>query len=70
MASQALASEVHLSRATLARRFTESVGEPPLAYLANWRMHLTAQRLKHTTDTIKTMTRTTGTGTSRRVIAR
>jgi AraC-like DNA-binding protein len=52
---QALAREVHLSRATLARRFTESVGEPPLAYLARWRMHLAAQRLKHTTDTVETV---------------
>ena len=36
----ALASEVHISRATLARRFTDAVGEPPLTYLARWRMHL------------------------------
>jgi AraC-like DNA-binding protein len=42
-----LAREVHLSRATLARRFAELVGEPPLTYLARWRMHLAAQRLKY-----------------------
>lgn len=57
---QALAGEVHISRATLARRFTEAVGEPPLAYLTRWRMHLAAQRLKHTTDTIGTVARTVG----------
>lgn len=57
---QALAAEVHLSRATLARRFTEAVGEPPLAYLTRWRMHLAAQRLKYTTDTIGTVAHAVG----------
>jgi len=50
---ESLAKQVHLSRATLARRFTQSVGEPPLAYLARWRMHLASQRLKYTTDAIQ-----------------
>jgi AraC-like DNA-binding protein len=49
----ALAREVHVSRATLARRFAEAVGEPPLAYLGRWRMHLAAQRLRHTTNTVE-----------------
>jgi AraC-like DNA-binding protein len=49
----ALAREVHLSRATLARRFAELVGEPPLTYLARWRMHLAAQRLRYSTDTVE-----------------
>ena len=35
-------------RATLARRFTELVGEPPLAYLTRWRMDLAARRLRET----------------------
>lgn len=52
---QALAREVHLSRATLARRFTEAVGEPPLAYLARWRMDLAARRLETSTDTVETI---------------
>lgn len=52
---QALAREVHVSRATLARRFTDSVGESPLAYLARWRMQLAAQRLKHTTEPVETI---------------
>lgn len=51
----ALAREVHLSRATLARRFAELVGEPPLSYLAGWRMHLAAQRLRYTTDSVETI---------------
>jgi AraC-like DNA-binding protein len=57
---EALAGEVHLSRATLARRFTELVGEPPLTYLAHWRMHLAAQRLKHSTDTVEAIAREVG----------
>jgi AraC-like DNA-binding protein len=55
-----LAAEVHLSRATLARRFTEAVGEPPLAYLTGWRMHLASARLKHTSDTVDVIAREVG----------
>jgi AraC-like DNA-binding protein len=57
---QALADEVHLSRATLARRFADAVGEPPLAYLARWRMHLASHRLKHTPDTVETIAHDVG----------
>ncbi len=35
-----------LSRATFARRFTEQVGRPPLAYLTWWRMTVAARRLQ------------------------
>ncbi|MBF6076181.1 AraC family transcriptional regulator [Nocardia beijingensis] len=38
-----------VSRATLARRFLATVGEPPLAYVTRWRM-LTAARLLRDTD--------------------
>jgi AraC-like DNA-binding protein len=55
-----LAREVHLSRATLARRFADLVGEPPLSYLARWRMHVAAQRLKYSTDTVGTIARDVG----------
>lgn len=55
-----LAREAHVSRATLARRFAETVGEPPLAYLARWRMHLAARRLKNSDDTIDTIARDVG----------
>jgi AraC-like DNA-binding protein len=55
-----LAKEVHLSRATLARRFLSAVGESPLAYLARWRMHLAAHRLKHTSDAVGTIARDVG----------
>jgi AraC-like DNA-binding protein len=57
---EALAQEVHMSRATLARRFAEVVGEPPLTYLARWRMHLAAQRLKYSTDTVEAIARQVG----------
>jgi AraC-like DNA-binding protein len=55
-----LAREVHVSRATLARRFADEVGEPPLAYLSSWRMRIAAQRLKHTTETVETIAREVG----------
>lgn len=57
---ESLAREVHLSRATLARRFAELVGEPPLTYLTRWRMHVAAQRLKHSTDTVEAIARDVG----------
>lgn len=40
-----LASEVGASRAALARRFTEAMGEPPMSYLTNWRLALAADLL-------------------------
>src|SRR5206468_1958854 len=40
-----LAGEVGLSRSTLAQRFTDFVGEPPIHYLANWRTQLAARKL-------------------------
>jgi AraC-like DNA-binding protein len=47
-----LARAVSVSRATLARRFADLVGETPLAYLTRWRMDLAAQRLRDTEDTV------------------
>jgi AraC-like DNA-binding protein len=40
-----LASAVGASRAALARRFGEQVGEPPMAFLTGWRMALAADLL-------------------------
>lgn len=45
----ALGAEGGLSRAPFARRFTELVGQPPLAYLTWWRMSVAA-RLLHESD--------------------
>jgi AraC-like DNA-binding protein len=41
-----LATNVGLSRAAFARRFTDAVGEPPLTYLARWRMTTAARLLR------------------------
>jgi AraC-like DNA-binding protein len=43
---ESLAREVGLSRSALAERFTEFVGQPPMQYLANWRMQLAANQLR------------------------
>lgn len=55
-----LAAEVGVSRATLARRFPEHVGETPLVYLTRWRMDLAAQRLRRTNDTVNSVARSVG----------
>ena len=41
----ALAARAGVSRATLAKRFTDLVGEPPLTYLTGWRMTLAVDLL-------------------------
>lgn len=41
-----LARRVHLSRSTLAQRFTEVLGESPMRYLAGWRMQLAKHLLR------------------------
>ena len=48
----ALAREVGLSRSALAERFTEYVGQPPMQYLANWRMQLAANHLRSGSDSV------------------
>ncbi|MEV0119794.1 AraC family transcriptional regulator [Streptomyces sp. NPDC050844] len=40
-----LAERTGVSRSTLAKRFTDQVGEPPLTYLTHWRMTLAADLL-------------------------
>jgi AraC-like DNA-binding protein len=42
---ESLARSVGLSRSALAERFTQFVGQPPMQYLANWRMQLAANHL-------------------------
>ena len=55
-----LAREVSLSRATLARRFADLVGEPPLAYLTRWRMDVAARRLRETSDPVNVVAHSVG----------
>lgn len=42
---ESLARRLNVSRATLAARFRAGVGEPPMTYLANWRMLLASELL-------------------------
>ena len=45
-----LAREAGTSRSVLFERFNAIVGQPPIEYLASWRMHLAAERLRNTHD--------------------
>ena len=47
-----LAREGGLSRTALAERFTRFVGQPPMQYLAKWRMQLAANQLRRGTATV------------------
>lgn len=55
-----LAGRTRVSRATLARRFTELVGMPPMAYLTEWRIDLAADLLKNSDTTIDSIARQVG----------
>ena len=50
-----------MSRSTLAKRFTDLVGEPPLTYLTRWRMTLAADLLvEREAATVADIARTVG----------
>lgn len=55
-----LAREADVSRATFARRFTELLGEPPMAYLTTWRLSLAADLLQRTDATVESIARQVG----------
>jgi AraC-like DNA-binding protein len=55
-----LASAVGVSRAALARRFHDLVGEPPMTYLTGWRMALAADLLREPTATVGAVARAVG----------
>ncbi|MEU5160987.1 AraC family transcriptional regulator [Streptomyces sp. NPDC020875] len=55
-----LAAGTGVSRAALARHFTEQVGEPPMAYLASWRVDTAADLLLGTDDTVERIARRVG----------
>ncbi|GGM07106.1 AraC family transcriptional regulator [Dactylosporangium sucinum] len=57
-----LAARVGVSRALLARRFAELVGEPPMAYLAGWRLALAADLLLEPGATLGAVARQVGYG--------
>ncbi|MFM9444261.1 AraC family transcriptional regulator [Streptomyces acidiscabies] len=60
----ALATKAGVSRAGLARRFTELVGEPPMTYLTHWRLASAADLLRDTDDTIAAIARKVGYGSA------
>jgi AraC-like DNA-binding protein len=55
-----LAAHAAVSRSAFARRFTELVGEPPMSYLACWRLCLAADLLVRTDATIDAIARRVG----------
>ncbi|MGW4535836.1 cupin domain-containing protein [Nocardia sp. NPDC004340] len=59
-----LAAEVGVSRAALARRFTELVGEPPMAFLTDWRLALAADLLHESDATLEAIARRVGYGSA------
>lgn len=59
-----LAAKAGVSRAALARRFTELVGEPPMSYLTGWRMAFAADALRDTDDTLEAIARKVGYGSA------
>ena len=52
---ESLSAQCHVSRATLARRFREVVGEPPITFLTNHRMALAADLLQRRGETLETI---------------
>ncbi len=59
----ALAAEVGASRAALARRFAALLGEPPMAYLAGWRLALAADLFRQPGSSVSAVARKVGYGT-------
>jgi len=59
-----LAAKVGVSRAALARRFTDLVDEAPMAYLTGWRLALAADLLRAPDATIAAVARQVGYGSA------
>ena len=57
---ESLAAVAGCSRTTLARRFTEVVGSPPMTYLTRWRLALAADLLTDTAMTLAAIARRVG----------
>jgi len=55
-----LAAAVHVSRATLSRRFTQLVGQSPMAYLAEWRLASAADLLRTGSGSVEQVARQVG----------
>jgi AraC-like DNA-binding protein len=59
-----LAAEVGVSRAALARRFHELVGEPPMTFLTGWRLALAADLLREPDATVGSVADQVGYGSA------
>ena len=59
-----LAAEVGVSRALLARRFTDLVGEPPMTFLTSWRLSLAADLLAEDGATVGSVAQQVGYGSA------
>lgn len=57
---ETLAQQVGVSRAALARRFAEVVGDPPMTYLTQWRLAMAADLLASTDAGIEQIAREVG----------
>lgn len=55
-----LARQARVSRATLARRFTEVVGQPPMEFLTQWRVTLAADLILDPAETVASVARAVG----------
>ena len=55
-----LGARVGLSRSALHERFAEIIGQPPMQYLANWRMQVAAGLLRTTNSTVLSIAREVG----------
>lgn len=55
-----LAREVASSRSNFVRRFTELVGQPPMQYLASWRMQIAATLLAQRSDKVASIAEEVG----------
>jgi AraC-like DNA-binding protein len=55
-----LARETRVSRATLARRFADVVGQPPMEFLTQWRVTLAADLILDPAETVASVARTVG----------
>src|SRR5215470_896349 len=56
----ALASQTRVSRATLARRFADVVGQPPMEFLTEWRLTLAADLILDPRETVGSVARAVG----------
>ena len=59
-----LAAETGVSRAAFARRFSDVMGMPPMAYLTEWRLALAADSLRDPRKTISAVAREVGYGSA------